>query len=119
MIYMVFDLLLILLLSIGTLFFVVGTIGFIRFPDVYTRLHAGTNCDTLGLGMIFAGIMIYEGATFASVKIMFIVIFVFLTNPTATHAIARTAHIHGIQLWEKTVVDMYKNDEAEKVEGVK
>ncbi|MBA5941924.1 MAG: monovalent cation/H(+) antiporter subunit G [Methanophagales archaeon] len=112
----IFDLLLILLLSIGTLFFIVGTIGLIRFPDVYTRLHAATKCDTLGLGMIFAGIMLYEGATFASVKIMFIVIFIFLTNPTAAHAIARAAHIHGIKLWEKTVVDMYKEDE--KREGV-
>jgi len=116
----IFDLLLILLLSIGAFFFIVGTIGLIRFPDVYTRLHATTKCDTLGLGMILAGIMFYEGATFASVKIAFIIIFVFLTNPTGAHAIARAAHIHGIKLCEKTVIDMYKykykNKEEEKGE---
>ncbi len=105
---MIFDLLVVLLLFTGALFFIIGTIGFLRFPDVYTRLHAATKCDTLGLGMILAGIMLYEGATFASVKLMFIIIFVFLTNPTAAHAIARAAYKHGIGLWEKSVVDVYE-----------
>ncbi|MCD5409332.1 MAG: monovalent cation/H(+) antiporter subunit G [Methanocellales archaeon] len=105
---MIIEALQILFLSIGTFFFFVGTIGLLRLPDVYTRLHAATKCDTLGLGMILMGIILYEGATLTSVKMVFIIGFVFLTNPTAAHAIARAAYKHGIGLWEKSVVDMYK-----------
>lgn len=105
---MIIEALQILFLSIGIFFFFVGTIGLLRLPDVYTRLHAATKCDTLGLGMILVGIILYEGATLASVKIIFIIGFVFLTNPTAAHAIARAAYKHGTELWGKNVVDMYK-----------
>lgn len=104
---MVIEALQILFLSIGALFFFIGALGLLRLPDVYTRLHATTKCDTLGLGMVLMGIILYEGATLASVKMAFIIGFVFLTNPTAAHAIARAAYRHGIGLWEKSVVDMY------------
>jgi len=105
---MIIEALQMLFLFIGTLFFFIGTIGLLRFPDVYTRLHAATKCDTLGLGMILFGVMLYEGATLSSVKMAFIIGFVFLTNPTAAHAIARAAYKHGIELWGKSVVDMYR-----------
>ncbi len=105
---MIIEALQILFLFIGTLFFFIGVIGLLRFPDVYTRLHAATKCDTLGLGMILTGSILYEGATLASVKMIFIIGFVFLTNPVAAHAIARAAYKHGIELWKKSIVDMYK-----------
>ena len=112
---MIVEILMVLFLSMGALFFLIGTIGLLRFPDVYTRLHAATKCDTLGLGLILAGLMLHEGATLASVKIVFIIIFVFLTNPTATHALARAAYKHGVKLWDKSVVDRYK--EASSSDG--
>jgi len=105
---MLIEALQILFFSVGTVFFFLGTIGLLRFPDVYTRLHATTKCDTLGIGMILMGAMLHEGATLNSMKLAFIIIFVFLTNPTAAHAIARAAYRHGTRLWEKSVVDMYK-----------
>ncbi|MCL0092898.1 monovalent cation/H(+) antiporter subunit G, partial [Dehalococcoidia bacterium] len=46
-------------LSVGALFFLIGTIALLRFPDVYTRLHGATKCDTLGLGLILAGLMLH------------------------------------------------------------
>ncbi|HSV30847.1 MAG TPA: monovalent cation/H(+) antiporter subunit G [Atribacteraceae bacterium] len=106
--YIIIEILVVLFLVLGALFFLLGTIGLLRFPDVYTRLHAVTKCDTLGLGLILVGLMLYEGATLTSVKIAFIIIFVFLTSPTAAHALARASYKHGVKQWDKSVLDRYK-----------
>jgi len=102
------EILTVLFLSLGTLFFLIGTIALLRFPDVYTRLHGVTKCDTLGLGLILVGLILHEGATLASVKMVFIIVFVFITGPTAAHALVRAAYKHGVKLWERSVVDRYK-----------
>jgi len=102
------EILTILFLSLGALFFLIGTIALLRFPDVYTRLHGVTKCDTLGIGLILVGLILHEGATLASIKMVFIIIFVFLTSPTAAHALVRAIYKHGVKLWEKSVVDRYK-----------
>jgi multicomponent Na+:H+ antiporter subunit G len=60
------------------------------------------------VGLILVGLMLYEGLTLDSVKMLFIIIFVFLTSPTAAHALARAAYKNGIKLWDKSVVDRYK-----------
>jgi len=104
----VIEILTVLFLPLGTLFFLIGSIALLRFPDVYTRLHGVTKCDTLGLGLILVGLILHEGATLASVKMVFIIVFVFITGPTAAHALARAAYKHGVKLWEKSVVDRYK-----------
>jgi multicomponent Na+:H+ antiporter subunit G len=105
---MIIEILATLFLSLGTLFFLLGTIGLLRFPEVYTRLHAVTKCDTLGVGLILVGLMLCEGVTLDSVKMLFVIIFVLLTSPTAAHALARAAYKNGIELWDKSVVDRYK-----------
>ncbi|MCL0095142.1 monovalent cation/H(+) antiporter subunit G [Dehalococcoidia bacterium] len=106
---MTVEILMAFFLSVGALFFLIGTIALLRFPDVYTRLHGATKCDTLGLGLILAGLMLHEGATLSTAKIAFIIIFVFLTGPTAAHALARASYKHGVKLWDKSVVDRYKD----------
>jgi multicomponent Na+:H+ antiporter subunit G len=60
------------------------------------------------VGLILVGLMLYQGITLDSVKMLFIIIFVFLTSPTAAHALARAAYKNGIKLWDKSVVDRYK-----------
>jgi multicomponent Na+:H+ antiporter subunit G len=73
----------------GLFFFFVGTVGLIRLPDVLTRMHATTKCDTLGAGLIVLGVVLYLGFTLASVKALLILAFIWLTNPTAAHIIAK------------------------------
>lgn len=102
-------LLMALLLVLGTLFFFIGTIALLRFPDVYTRMHAATKCDTLGLGLIMTGLMIHAGPTIASAKIAFIVIFVFITGSTSAHVLSRAIYKHGVKMWEGSVLDRYKD----------
>ena len=85
-----------LLICGGTFFLLAGCVGLLRFPDVYCRMHATGKCDTLGLLLCLLGIAIHE-RSLLSVKVLLVAAFVFLANPTATHAIARAALRRGIR----------------------
>ena len=91
----------VLLLLVGAFFMLAGTIGFVRFPDFYSRMHATGKCDTLGEGLMLVGLIVYGGATFVSVKILFLIMFILLANPTSTHAIAKAAYDVGLEPWRK------------------
>jgi multicomponent Na+:H+ antiporter subunit G len=89
------------LVSLGILFLLLGAIGILRFPDCYTRMHAAGKCDTLGSLLVVGGLAIHHGVSLGSVKILFIAVFILLTSPTATHAIARAALRNKLPLWTK------------------
>ncbi len=79
-------------LSTGVFFFAVGTVGLLRLPDPFSRMHATTKCDTLGEGLILLALIVYFGPTLVSVKLLLIIVFIWLTNPTAAHIIARASY---------------------------
>ena len=81
-------------LLVGSFFVVAGGIGALRFPDFFSRLHAGSITDSLGGGLILLGLVFLAGVSLISVKLVFIVIVVGLTSPTASHALAKAA-LHG------------------------
>lgn len=83
------DLFSLILILGGLFFFFVGTMGLIRLPDVLTRMHATTKADTLGAGLIVLGVVVYFGFSLASLKALLILAFIWLTNPTAAHIIAK------------------------------
>ena len=87
------------LVCAGVFFLFTGAIGLLRFPDFYTRMHAAGKCDTLGALLVLTGLACYSGVALVSVKILLIAVFIFLTSPTATHAIARSALKHQAALW--------------------
>lgn len=89
-----FDLLSWISLLAGSTFLIIGTIGLIRFPDFFTRLHASSIVDTLGCIFIMVGLMLQAGLSIITVKLMLIVIFILFTSPTAAHALAKAA-LHG------------------------
>jgi multicomponent Na+:H+ antiporter subunit G len=91
----------IVLISSGVFFLVMGTIGILRFPDFYTRMHAAGKCDTLGTLLIVIGLALFGGLTLGSAKIIAIAVFIFMTSPTATHAIAKAAHQNKVPHWTK------------------
>lgn len=76
----------------GLFFFMVGTVGILRFPDMYTRAHGAAKCDTLGAVLSLTSLMIYNGFNVISLKLLLIIVFIWLTNPTATHIIVRVKH---------------------------
>ncbi len=78
----------------GLFFMVVGTIGILRMPDVFTRLHAAGMTDTMGAGLLLIGLSFQAGLTLITVRLMMIWAFLLFTSPIGTHALARAA-LHG------------------------
>ena len=85
------------LILAGSFFTVVGAIGLVRMPDVFTRMHAASVTDTLGAGFLFAGLMVQAGLGLITLKLLFILILFFFIGPVATHAIAQAALHAGIK----------------------
>ncbi|MBS3971538.1 MAG: monovalent cation/H(+) antiporter subunit G [Erysipelotrichia bacterium] len=77
---------------LGLFFFLVGSIGLIRLPDAITRLHATTKADTLGAGFIILGFILRTGFSLISLKLVLIIVFIWLTNPTGAHLIGKIAY---------------------------
>jgi multicomponent Na+:H+ antiporter subunit G len=90
-----------ILLALGCFFIVISSIGIVRFPDFYSRIHPAGKTDTLGQMLILLGLMVYEGLSLVSLKLFIIIIFIFIANPTATHALAKAAYVSGIEPWKK------------------
>ena len=73
---------------------IVGAVGLIRLPDLYTRMHAAGIIDTLAMGLIVLGMMFQAANPLNFIKLVLILLFIMLTSPTATHAVAKAA-LHG------------------------
>jgi multicomponent Na+:H+ antiporter subunit G len=87
------------LLVAGLIFVLSGVVGVLRLPDFYTRLHALGKCDTLGVGLMVAGLALRSG-TQDALKMLLILVFIMLANPLATHALARAAWRSGVKPWK-------------------
>lgn len=85
-----------LLLAGGTFFFA-GTLGLLRFPDVYSRLHALTKADNLGLGFILAGLALQADSLATALKLVLVWPLVLAASAAVSHAIARRARHNGIE----------------------
>ncbi len=81
-----------LLIITSAFFFAVGTLGLLRMPDTYTRMHASTKCDTLGAGLALLAIAVYSGFSVISIKSIIVIAFIWITNPTAAHIIAKAKY---------------------------
>jgi len=83
----------------GLFFFMTATLGLLRLPDFYARLHATGKGDTLAVFSSLIGLAVYHGFSLTSAKIVFIAVFMFLAQPTATHAISRAAFRCHVEPW--------------------
>ncbi len=99
------DTIVIILLIIGLFFFLGGSVGIIRMPDFYSRLHPAGKLDTLGIFAMVAGLALYNlhhftfEAFLLSIKMFLIVFFVFLSSPTAAHSIVDAGMRAGLRHW--------------------
>ena len=87
------------LAAIGAVFFLAGTLGLLRLPDFYTRVHAATKCDTVGAGAILLALVIHVAPHPEALKVIALLILVLLSSPTSGHALARAAHDTGLEPW--------------------
>lgn len=83
-------------LGLGSLIVLAGSIGIVRFPDFYTRIHAAGMTDTFGVELILLGMACQAGSWSEVAKLFFIALFLLLTSPVATHAIGHAAWIGGL-----------------------
>jgi multicomponent Na+:H+ antiporter subunit G len=82
------------LLAAGAVFFVAGTVGLLRFPDVYSRLHAVTKADNLGLGLLVAGLALVAGSVVVAVKLVAIWVLALLASAASCRLIAGAGQAH-------------------------
>lgn len=99
------------LIFISSIISVISAFGMIRFPDVYTRIHAGTKSTTLAVLITLTGSFLYFWAaeSFISVRLILGIIFVFLTAPVAGHLIIRAAYRSNVKLTESSIEDELKS----------
>ena len=85
------------LISAGSFFVIVGAIGVYRFPDFWTRLHAASVAESAGVILLLTGMMVQAGWGLIAVKLLIIGVFLFITGPTSTHAVANAALVSGLR----------------------
>jgi multicomponent Na+:H+ antiporter subunit G len=95
------DLAAVSLVGFGLICFIAGTVGLLRFPDVFTRLHALTKADNLGLGLVAAGVGLQAGTWHAALKLFLVWLVVMLASATACFLIARRALRDGVEPWRR------------------
>ena len=93
------------LLIIGSLFMLIAAIGIVRFPDLFTRMHAATKGTSFGVVLMLIAVAVYFGNVKVILEVILVISFIYLTAPIACHMIARAAYFLDIPMWEGTVVD--------------
>lgn len=85
----------------GLFFMIVGTVGILRMPDVFTRMHPAGMTDTMGAGLLILGMCLQAGFGLVLVRLVFVYAFILFTSPIATHALARAALSAGVVPYTK------------------
>lgn len=83
----------------GAFFLLASAVGMLRLPDFYCRLHASGNSETLGVMLSFLGLVVYEGLTLTSLKLILVFLLIFLGNPIGTHILSKAAYKSGHRVW--------------------
>jgi multicomponent Na+:H+ antiporter subunit G len=86
-----------ILIISGSFFVIVGAFGTYRFPDFWSRLHAASITDSAGVILLLIGMGVYSGLTLITFKLLVIGLFLFITGPTSTHAVANAALVSGLR----------------------
>jgi len=116
---MIVNVIIYIFIAIGCIFSMLGAIGLHRFPDVYTRLHAGTKCTTFGSIFLIGAVIIQAVSVWVTdgisspqsvlgIHALIALIALLLTNPTSAHAIGRAAHRSGVKPTRAVVDDLEK-----------
>lgn len=105
------------LISLGLFFMIVSAIGLMQLPGLYTRAHAVAKSETLGLLLVMVGLLLQPDLDFSSAaRLVLILIFSMMANPTAVHALLRAARRAGVQPW-KTNGDLTTDADHDRSAG--
>jgi multicomponent Na+:H+ antiporter subunit G len=95
-------------LIIGASFILIAALGLLRFPDLFTRMHATAKASSFGIGCILVGVIFTYPSLIVIAKCVMVLLFIFLTIPVATQMIGRAAYLLKVPLWKGTVADELK-----------
>lgn len=101
----VLDIISSILLLLGVFFGISGAMGLFRFPDFFTRVHASSVTDTLAAMLIIGGLLLQTSFDLNTAKLLFILLFLMVTSPTASHALAKSARHGGLLTLPETRSD--------------
>jgi multicomponent Na+:H+ antiporter subunit G len=96
------DLISVVMIGVGAVFFLAGSLGLLRFPDVYSRLHALTKADNLGLGLVVVAVAIQADSWALALKLGFIWLLTTFSSATLCYLVAQAALRMEIKPWEKS-----------------
>ena len=97
MVHLALDILSWLCIAAGLFFILTGTIGILRMPDVFTRLHAAGMTDTMGAGFLILGMCFQAGLSLLALRLALVYAFILVTSPISTHALARASLSGGVE----------------------
>lgn len=95
------------LLLLGSISMLLAAIGLLRFPDFYTRMHAGTKAASLGAGLILIGAVLPIDDPDINIRVWLTIFFIFLTVPVAGHLLGRAAYLRGLKQWPGNNVNQW------------
>jgi multicomponent Na+:H+ antiporter subunit G len=101
-----------ILILVGSIFALTASIGLIRLPDLYTRMHAASKAGTLGSCVMLIALAVYTDNLATATRALGGVAFFLLTAPVSAHLLAKAAHASGLKLWSGSVVDDYAIDQT-------
>lgn len=81
----------------GSLFVLAGGIGALRMPDFYTRIHGASLTDSMGPVLVLGGLMLQSGLSLVTLKLAAVLLFLMITSPTASYALANAALLSGLR----------------------
>jgi multicomponent Na+:H+ antiporter subunit G len=90
------------LLALGCVISLTGSLGLLRMPDFYTRLHTAGKTDSLGQVVILVGLVFVTDDILIQMKLVMVALILMIVAPTATHAITKAAHLHSLRPWTKS-----------------
>lgn len=99
------DVAILVLIAGGIFFTFVSAVGVVRLPNIYARAHTASQTDTLGAGFTVAAVVLAMGVQPRTAVAVLLLGFIFVTNPTAAHAIARAAYERGVPPWGRDQED--------------
>jgi multicomponent Na+:H+ antiporter subunit G len=98
-----------IMMVIGALFILIASLGIIRLPDLFMRMHSNTKSATLGVFFMMMGLAIHFASLSILIRAFSVVLFFMITAPVAAQTIARAAYFSGVPLWEGTLSDDLKD----------
>jgi len=99
-----------ILMVLGTVFMLVASVGLLRLPDLYTRMHAVTKAGTLGVGCILLSAAVAFGDLSVAARSVVALLFVLFTAPVSAHLLGRAGYLGGVSVWDRTAFDGWEAD---------